>query len=141
MSPPSEPVQSEPLDESDEARQKLAATMIERSNTVVIDFAKHVVTLAFSAVAVVLALHDKWIGPNDTGAEKLIALALVTFVLSGLVSSLAVAGQRLNISLSDYFEIEAELARAARYRARLTTAAMALLAVGVLLTIVVVLTA
>ena len=132
---------SDDLDADDAARRELAIKLIERSNSVAVDFAKHVVTLAFSAAGVVLALQDQWIDDGDDTAQTLVGVALGLLLVAGLVSSFAVAGQRIEVSLSDYFDVDRQLSELARRRSRLTSVAVVLVVLGATLTAVTALTA
>ena len=125
---------SEPIGDDDTTRRSLAVTVIEKSNEVSVDFAKQLVTVAFSATGLVLALKDKWLAADDTFGSVLLAAGLVLFLASALTSTLAVAGRNVPVSLSDYQDVDADLVRIAHERAVITWVAVALLAVGALLT-------
>jgi hypothetical protein len=134
-------VSSAPTDD-DTRKQKLVSDLIQSENKTVIDFAKQLVTTSFSAIGVVLALKEKWVGANAALWQKaLLGGAVALFLLAGLLATMAAAAYRHRISLSDYEDVDAELHRVASIRYRLTASAFGLLLLATLVIAIVVICA
>ena len=118
----------------DERKRLLVGQLLESENGRLVDVAKHVATICFSAVGVVLALHDKWV---PAAAPRLLTTALggaIVLYLSAGVLSLFGAGAYLHrVSLDDYEDVYAERHRVATIRYRLAITALALFVAATLL--------
>jgi hypothetical protein len=108
-------------------RVGLVEKLLETENKAISDFAKHVVTVSFTAIGVVLTLKEKWLGAAPPGAAKsALGVAIVLYLAAGALASLAAGAFEHKVSLSDFGEVDAELRRVARKRHRLVSAAFAL---------------
>lgn len=134
------PATSEPLSGEDRRKRSTVAKLLQEENKTIVDFAKHMVTVSFSAVGVVLTLKEKWLPAEGAGRSTLLlAVAIVLFLAAALLCSLAVRVYRFRVSPSDYAEVDEELHRIAVLRHRLTSAGMLLAIVATGCTAVVVL--
>jgi hypothetical protein len=123
--------ESAPLTEGDKLRRELAKELIQSQSKRIAEFARHMTTVSFAAVGVVLSLKEKWVAdPAPAYAALGLGVAIALFLISGGVSAFAASAFLYRITLSDYGEIESELNRVARRRAHLTRAAFAFTAVG-----------
>jgi hypothetical protein len=130
---------SSELTDEDSRKRDLVKTLMTSENKAIAEFAKHLVTVAFSAIGVVLALKDKWLdSPAPFQQRMLLGIALVLFLAAALTSSLAAGVYGHRISLSDYEGVDAELHRVAMFRHRLTNLGLIFIAAA---TVVVVLIA
>ena len=111
----------------DERRRLLVSQLLESENGRLVDVAKHLATVCFTAVGVVLTLYDKWL---PTGAPRVLTTALgaaIVLYLAAGVSSLFGAGAYLHrVSLDDYGDVDAERHRVATIRYRLVITGLAL---------------
>ncbi len=126
--------------ENDSRKRTIVNDLVQSENKVVADFAKQLVTTDFSAIGVVLALKEKWLGANAPVWQKaLLGSAVALFLVSTLLATMAAAAYRHRVSLADYADVDAELHRIAKLRYRLTTLAFGflLLATVVIATIVI----
>jgi hypothetical protein len=115
------PGESSALTDEDTRKRDIVKKLLKSENKSVAEFAKHLVTVAFSAIGVVLALKDKWLGANPTDQQKLLlGVALALYLAAAIVSSLAAGVYGHRVSLSDYGDVDAELHRVATFRHRLT---------------------
>ena len=118
----------------DERQRLLVSQLLEAENGRLVDVAKHLATVCFSAVGVVLALHDKWV-PTSAARSVTTALggAIVLYLAAG-VSSLFGAGAYVHrVTLADYAEVDVERHRVATIRFRLVILALALFVAATLL--------
>ena len=123
--------ESAPLTEGDKLRRELAKELVQSQNRSIVEFARHMTTVSFGAVGVVLGLKEKWIAdPAPSYAVIGLGVAIALFLLAGGVSAFAASAFLHRITLSDYGEIESELNRVAQRRVRLTRAAFAFAATG-----------
>jgi hypothetical protein len=123
--------ESVPLTEGDKLRRELAKELIQSQNKTITEFARHMTTVSFAAVGVVLSLKKDWIAaPAPEYATLVLGAAIALFLLAGGVSAFAASAFWHRITLSDYGEIERELSRVARRRALLTRAAFVSATVG-----------
>ena len=114
--------------EDDSRKRTIVKDLVQSENKVVADFAKQLVTTGFSAIGVVLALKEKWLGANAPLWQKaMLGSAVALFLVSTLLATMAAAVYRHRVSLSDYADVDAELHRVATLRYKLTTVAFALL--------------
>lgn len=121
---------SAPTDE-DVRKRDLVKELLKSENKAIADFAKHVVTVSFSAIGVVLALKDKWLDPHPSRPQiLLLGFALLLYLAAALVASLAAGVYGHRVSLSDYEQIDAELHRVAAMRHRFTKLGLILTAVA-----------
>ena len=128
------PAESSARTDDDAQKQDLVKELVQSQNKVLIDFAKHLVTASFSAIGVVLALKDKWIGPSSMiGAKWLLGIAIALFMVSGVIATIAVGAFVHRVSLADYADVEIELHRVATRRYRLTRLSFALLLIATVL--------
>lgn len=138
-----EPIQgdSSPVTEEDTRKRGIVSDLILAENKSMVDFAKHLVTVSFSAVGVIVTLKSNWLA-QATNAHRttiLLVVAIVLFLAAVVVSSAAIKVQRLRVSGVDYGDVERELGRIARGRYRLTLVAAALCVAAVALVAVAVL--
>jgi hypothetical protein len=120
-----------PLTEGDKLRRELAKELVQSQNRVIAEFARHMTTVSFGAVGVVLGLKEKWVAdPAPRYAAIGLGVAIALFLLAGGVSAFAASAFLHRVTLSDYGEIESELNRVVRRRVRLTRAAFAFVAAG-----------
>jgi hypothetical protein len=100
------------------------------------------VTTGFSAIGVVLALKEKWLGAHAALWQKaLLGSAVALFLVSTLLATMAAAVYRHRVSLSDYADVDAELHRIAKLRYKLTTVAFGLLLLATVVIAVIVISA
>jgi hypothetical protein len=106
----------------EELRQRdTVKELVKSQNQRIVDFAKHLVTLSFSAIGVVLALKDKWLGANALPHQKLLlGIAIALLLATSLVATIASSVYTYRVSLSDYTDVDVELQRVAMLRYRLT---------------------
>ena len=127
---PDEPIAgtSSPVTEEDTRRRGIVGDMILAQNKSVVDFAKHLVTISFSAIGVVLTLKEKWVTgrPDAQRATLLLGISIAVFLVAVVLASAAIQVYRLRVSGADYDDVEAELGRIARRRYTLTMAAAGL---------------
>ena len=124
---PTSPVSSAPTDD-DKRKRDIVAKLMNSENKILVDFAKHLVTVSFPAIGVVLALEDKWLGPDASAQLKLaLAFALALFLVAALLATLAAGVYRHRVTLSDYGDIDNELHRIAKRRHWLTAVGFGLL--------------
>lgn len=113
--------ESSALTDEDSRKRDLVKKLMKSENKAIAEFAKHLVTVAFSAIGVVLALKDKWLdSPASFQQRMLLSIALTLYLAAALMSSLAAGVYGHRISLSDYGDVDAELHRVATFRHRLT---------------------
>jgi hypothetical protein len=121
MSVPMIPGESSMLTEDDARKRDAVNDLIRSQNKVIVEFAKQLVTLNFSAIGVVLALKEKWLGVSPPLQEKvLLGIAVALFLAAALLSTTAAGAYPHRVSLSDYSEVDEEIQRVARLRYRLT---------------------
>jgi hypothetical protein len=131
-------MESSSLTERDKENRALAYELIKNSNEVVTSFAKQMVTTSLSAVGAILALA-KFRGITDhPGGWPLILLALMCAgcLVAALIFAFALRARRIRVSLEDYADAPSQLLEAAHQREVLTTAAVALLALSIVGTII-----
>jgi hypothetical protein len=117
--------------EDDSRKLKTVQDLVQSENKVIVDFAKQLVTIAFSAIGVVLALKEKWLGANAPIWQKaMLGVAVALFLTASLLATMAAAAYRHRVSLADYDNVDAELHRVAKFRYNLTTSAFGLLLVA-----------
>jgi MFS family permease len=115
--------------EDDTRKRELVKELMKSENKSVADFAKHQVTLAFSAIGVVLALKEKWLGEHASSSQLvLLGVALALYLASALTSAVAAGVYGHRVSLSDYDDVDAELHRVAKLRYRLVIIGLILMA-------------
>jgi hypothetical protein len=126
--------ESAPPTPEDERKRELVSQLLDSENGRLIDVAKHLATTCFSAVGVVLALHDKWVpAAAPPRVTTLLASAIVLYLGAG-VSSLFSAGAYVHrVTLADYEDVDAERHRVATIRYRLVIAALVLFVTATLL--------
>jgi hypothetical protein len=125
----------------DSRKRDILSKIILTENQVVVDFAKHLVTISFSAIAIILTLKEKWLtnSKNLHVATALLGTAMVLFLAAVLVSTIAIRAYRLRVSSWDYSDIEHELSRIARRRYLLTLAATTLCILATALVVIAIL--
>lgn len=129
---------SSPLSDDDTRKHELVKKLIVSENKTIREFAKHLATMAFSSIGVVLALQDKWVGQHPTCKQKLLlAAALMLYLISASLSSLAAGIYAHRVSLSDYGDIDTELHRVAKFRHRLTRFGLIFIAAGTIVVAIV----
>ena len=117
----------------DEYRRQLASDVLANENKTVITFAKNLVTVCFSAIGVIVALQQYTSAHATHRNIVVLGIAIALLLLASVVFSLAIQAVRLRVSENDYGKVSSELHRAAKYRYRLTWAALALIIVAVVL--------
>jgi hypothetical protein len=133
---------SSALTEDDSHKRTVVKELIQSENKVIADFAKQLVTTGFSAIGVVLALKEKWLGAHAALWQKaLLGSAVALFLVSTLLATMAAAVYRHRVSLSDYADVDAELHRIAKLRYKLTTVAFGLLLLATVVIAVIVISA
>jgi hypothetical protein len=126
--------ESSALTDDDVRKRGLVKKLMQSQNKVLIDFAKHLVTVSFSAVGVVLALKDKWVGASSVvGASWLLGIAIAMFLASGVTATIAVGVFIHRVNLVDYADAELELQRVATLRYRLTRLSLGLSLIATIL--------
>jgi hypothetical protein len=131
-------IESSSLTERDKENRALAYELIKNSNEVVTSFAKQMVTTSLSAVGVILALA-KFRGITDhPDGWPLIVLALMCAgcLAAALIFAFALRARRIRVSLEDYADAPSQLLEAAHQREVLATAAVALLALSIIGTVI-----
>jgi hypothetical protein len=123
------------LTDEDRERRAIVVALLKAENPTIIDFAKHLVTVSFTAVGVVVAFADKWVGPgaNEGAKRLLLAVAIVMMLSAAALAAYAASASTYRVTLSDYDDVDAELHRVAKRRYTLTRAAMLLLVGAVML--------
>lgn len=114
--------------EDDLRKRTLVEELIKSENKALAEFAKHLVTVSFSAMGIVLAMMEKWLTPTSpSGHRLLLVVAIVMFLGAAAVASLAASAFVHRVSLVDYDGVEAELQRVAGIRHRCVVAGSVLL--------------
>jgi hypothetical protein len=122
------------MTEDDTRKRDVVKELIQSENKGIADFAKHLVTVSFSAIGFVLALKEKWLGTNAPLQQKvLLGLAIVLFMAAALLATMAAGIYQHRVSLSDYADVDTELHRVARLRYRLTRVGFAVLVLATIL--------
>lgn len=136
---PEPPIQAESVALTDEDTRKrdLVKQLMQAQNQRLVDFAKHLLTVSFSAIGVVLALKDKWIGANASNKKLLLGIAMALYLITGLLATLAASVYTHRVSLSDYTDVDAEVTRVARLRYKLTWFGFSLAALATILVVAV----
>jgi uncharacterized membrane protein (DUF485 family) len=112
----------------DRRKHEIATTIVQSENQRLIDVATHLVTVSFSAIAVVLTLQEKWLGtPPSTGGKSALAAAIVLYLGAAVLTTLAAGAYVHRITTADYSDVDAELHRVATLRYRLTSAGFVLI--------------
>jgi hypothetical protein len=128
------PGESSLLTEEDSRKRDMVKDLIQSENEVITEFAKHLVTVNFSAIGVVLALKEKWLGANPLFEQKmLLGIAVVLFLAAALLSTTAAGAYVHRVGLSDYSDVESELHRVARRRHTLTMLGFGVTVVGTMI--------
>lgn len=118
------------LTEDDRFKRGIVEELLKSQSERIVGFAKHLVTVSFSAIGVVLTLKEKWLGPVATPRQQLLlGVAIGCYLAGALVATLAVSAYAHKATLADYDDVDVELNRVARLRQRLTRA-------GFLLTVI-----
>ena len=118
---------SEEPSAEDARLRNLVTDLISQQNKAMIDLAKSMLTITFTAIGVVLALQKDWFGiSRQAGDRVLVVGALVALLLSIPVYLIVIRGYRMAVSTTDYQRVEEELSRLATLRSRLVNAGMAL---------------
>jgi len=113
--------ESSDLTEEDARKRDVVKDLSQNQNKVIIEFAKQLVTMAFTAIGVVLALKEKWLGAAARPYQiVLLALAILLYLGTGLIAALAVSAQLHRVSLADYAEVDSEVARVSKLRFKMT---------------------
>lgn len=126
---------SEEPSSEDVRLRKLVTELITQQNTAMVDLAKSMLTITFTAIGVVLALQEKWFGGAALtgGARRLLIGALIALLFSVPVYLTVVKGYRMKVSTTDYQNVEGELTRLAALRQRLLSIGMALTGLAAML--------
>jgi hypothetical protein len=123
--------ESSALTPDDVRKQKIAAEFVQSQNIRLIDVAKQLVTICFSAVGIVLTLKEKWLGASPSvTARTALGVAIVLYLSAAVLTMLAAGAYRHRITTSDYGEVDAELQRVATIRYWLTSAGFCLILVA-----------
>lgn len=126
---------SEEPSAEDERLRALVTELISQQNAAVVDLGKTMLTVTFTAIGVVLAVHERGSdGLLGAGPHRaLLIAALVALFLSVPVYLTVVRGYRVAVSAADYQLVEEELSRLATLRNRLLSAGMTLTGAAALL--------
>jgi len=82
--------ESSALTEEDQRKRKLVSKLIGSENKAIADFAKHLATIDFAAIGVVLTLKEKWLGASPPSWQQAaLGLAIVLYLAAALLSSRA----------------------------------------------------
>ena len=127
--------------EGDLHKRKIVEELIKSQNHRIIDFAKHLVTISFSAIGIVLTLKHKWFGADAPYDKSLLGIAIALFLGTGLLATLASTIYIHRVSLSDYADVYEELHRVARKRHNLTRLAFILSVIATIIVAIVALRA
>lgn len=113
--------ESSELSEDDLRKRDLVKDLVQNQNNVIVEFAKQLVTVSFTAIGLVLALKEKWLGAAARPYQMLLlGAAIVLYLATGLIATLAASAQLYRVSLADYANVDSEIARVAKLRFRLT---------------------
>ena len=106
----------------------MAAALVQSENSRLVDVAKQLVTICFSAVGIVLTLKEKWLGASPSiNARSALGAAIALYLCAAVLTMLAAGAYVHRVTTSDYDEVDAELHRVATIRFRLTTAGFVLI--------------
>ncbi len=122
------------LTDEDLKRRAIVVALLQAENPTIIEFAKHLVTVSFAAVGVVVGLADKWVGVGENVGTKrlLLGVAIVLMLSSAACAAYAASAWTYAVTLSDYDEVENELHSVAKRRYRFTRVAMLLLVAAII---------
>jgi hypothetical protein len=136
-------IQATELGSGDKEKIAFAWEVVKGSNEVVVSFARLMAAVALTAVGVVLTLAKLAGLEGQTSAARLVWLALTcgVYLLSSLVFSYAVRGQRLAVSPDDFEDVVEQFLAAANRRHRATEVGLVLLAIATISSILVIVTA
>jgi hypothetical protein len=126
--------ESSGLTDEDVRKRGLVRELIQNQTKVIGEFAKQLVTTAFTAIGVVVALKEKWLGATARPYQLLLlGIAIFLYLGGGLFAALAASAQLHRVSLSDYEDVDNEIGRVAKLRFRLTMVAFSLIALASLM--------
>jgi hypothetical protein len=134
------PAESTALTDDDVRKRDLVKELIQAQNQRLVDFAKHLLTVSFSAIGVILAFKEKWLPEGAPSHHKvLLGIAVALFLVTAILSTLAASTYVHRVSLSDYAEVDVELQRVATRRYWLTQFAFGISVIAMVLVALVVL--
>jgi hypothetical protein len=126
--------ESSPVTEDDLRKRDLVKELLQTQNQRIVDFAKQLLTISFSAIGVVLAFKEKWLRADGPPYQKIVlGIAIAMFLATSVLATLAADIYLHRVSLSDYAEVDVELQRVAKVRLRLTRLAFGMSAMATVL--------
>jgi hypothetical protein len=132
---------SEAVGQADVRKRKLAWKILQQSNQVVIGFAQMMVPTALAAVGVIVGLaQDTGRSPAHGLTRVLTVAASILVLVSAVMFAHTAYARRVRISEADYDRVLDELLAVATRRQREATVALGLLAVGVLIAVLALIT-
>jgi hypothetical protein len=126
--------ESSKVTEEDTLRQDLVKGLLAEQGKVLSEYGMHVATLSFAAIAVVLTMGKDWLDQPMTALQKaLLGVAIFLYLVAAAVGTIGAGLIEHQVTLDDYWEIEAELKRIAgiRFRAVSIAAVFACIATGI----------
>ena len=122
---------SAPPSPQDVLHQQIVKELIQGQQKVLVDYGKHLATVAFAAIGLVFTMSDKWLGDAPAaGSARLLGLAVALYLGTGVVATVAAGVFLHRVSLADPGEVEEELGRVARLRFRLASVGFLLFVVA-----------
>jgi hypothetical protein len=122
---------SSPATDADQAKRELVVDLLKNQGKSFAEYGKHIATLSFAGIGAVLTLNKEWLGESATGSQKAaLASAIVLFLLAAVMGTIGAGLYEHRVSLDDYLDVEAELARVAQRRFWIITLAVALASVA-----------
>ena len=122
---------SAPLSPQDQLSQTMVKELIQAQQKVLVDYAKHLATVAFAAIGLVFTMNDKWLGAAPAAGDvRLLGIAVMLYLGTGVVATAAAGVFPHRVSLADHADVEAELGRVARQRYWLAVAGFFLFVVA-----------
>lgn len=122
---------SAPPSPQDVLHQQMVKELVQGQQKALVEYGKHLATVAFAAVGLVFTMNDKWLGEEPDAVDiGLLGLAVALYLGTAVVATVAAGVFLHRVSLADPGEVEEELGRVARIRFRLATAAFALFVVA-----------
>jgi hypothetical protein len=114
---------STPPSPLDILNQQMVKELVQAQQKVLVDYGKHLATVAFAAVGIVFTMSDKWLGDTPAARDvRLLGLAVALYLATATLATVAAGVFLHRISLADPGEVEEELGRVARLRFWLASA-------------------
>jgi hypothetical protein len=107
----------------DVLNQQMVKELVQAQQRVLVDYGKHLATVAFAAVGLVFTLSEKWLGDAPAARNvRLLGLAVTLYLGTAMLATVAAGVFLHRVSFADPGEVEEELTRVARLRFRLASA-------------------